>query len=355
MKSLTLLFAAFLLPGLILPADSSRASDFYKEKTITLVHGSSPGGTHDTQAKIVVELLRKYIPGQPSLVSQYVPGAGGAKAANLVYSARPDGFTVGVTGSVVRGHVLEAAGGKFDPARFIYVGATDRDSSYRVLAVKKELGLGTVEKLRSTSGLRFSSQAVGHDTYMPARLFAYFLDLKEPRFVTGYSGPETEIAFLSGEVDARAIGVILLGRERYRPLIEEGKAAFVATVGRPDRAEERNTLVTGLPNLEEFGRTERDRGLLAIYRRVASAPRWVYFLPPGTPKQSTDILREAMRKVFDDPQFYVEYEKRMSLRPLPNSGHDVERATNELLALARDPEIVQLLRRINGPEPLPAR
>jgi tripartite-type tricarboxylate transporter receptor subunit TctC len=148
--------------------------------------------------KIVAELLNKYIPGQPALINQYVPGAGGIKATNLVYSvARPDGLTIGVTGSVIRTYVLEAGGIKFDPAKFLYLGAADTDSGYRVLALRKELGVESVEKLRTTSGLRFGSQAVGHDTYIPARLFAYLLDLKEPRFITGYTGPETEIAFLT--------------------------------------------------------------------------------------------------------------------------------------------------------------
>jgi hypothetical protein len=145
----------------------------------------------------------------------------------------------------------------------------------------------------------------------------------------------------------------LLGRERYRPLIEEGKATFLATIGNPHRPEERHPVVKGLPNVEEFVRTQKERTLLDIYRRVASAPRWVYFLPPGTPNQPTEILREAMRKVFEDPQFNVEYEKRMAFRPVPHPARQVERTTNELLALVRDPEIVQLLKRITGAEPLP--
>ncbi len=356
MKSAAHGLTAWLLAALLMPGDFTLASDFYKGKTITFIHGSSPGGSHDTQAKVIKEFLRRYIPGQPSLIGQYMPGAGGLKAANSIYAtARPDGLTIGVAGSVVRGQIFGATGIQFDPAKFLYLGSADTDSGYRVLTVRKDLGIETVEKMRRASGVRFVSQAVGHDTYIPARLFAYLLDLKEPRFVTGYSGPEMEVAFLSGEVDARALNVIFLGRDRYRPLIEGGKAAFVATIGKPERPEDRHELVARLPNLGEFVRTEKERSVLELYRRVSSEPRWVYFLPPGTPAEPTEILREAMRKVFEDPQFHQEYEKVMALRPLPKPGMAVHAATSELLAQARDPEIVQLFRRITGPEPLPAR
>jgi hypothetical protein len=53
-------------------------------------------------------------------------------------------------------------------------------------------------------GLRVGAQAVGHPIYLTGRLFAYLLGLKEPKFVTGYSTQELDIALLRGEVDARS-------------------------------------------------------------------------------------------------------------------------------------------------------
>ena len=40
-----------------------------------------------------------------------------------------------------------------------------------------------------------------------ARLFAYFLDLKTPKFVTGYSSLEADVALRNGEIDSRANNV----------------------------------------------------------------------------------------------------------------------------------------------------
>ncbi|HKY09908.1 MAG TPA: hypothetical protein VJQ55_16795, partial [Candidatus Binatia bacterium] len=68
--------------------------DFYKGKTITVVQIVSAGGTGDLRRKALFPFLQKYIPGNPTIVSDYMPGGGGRKAANHVYRvAKPDGLT----------------------------------------------------------------------------------------------------------------------------------------------------------------------------------------------------------------------------------------------------------------------
>src|SRR5262245_25801354 len=68
---------------------------FYQGKTITVIVSSDAGGTVDIQAKALAPVLRKYIPGNPVIVTEYMPGGGGRKAANHLYKAiRPDGLTL---------------------------------------------------------------------------------------------------------------------------------------------------------------------------------------------------------------------------------------------------------------------
>jgi tripartite-type tricarboxylate transporter receptor subunit TctC len=70
-------------------------SDFYKGKTITVVQIVGAGGTGDLRRKALFPFLQKYIPGNPTIVSDYMPGGGGRKAANHVYRvARADGLTM---------------------------------------------------------------------------------------------------------------------------------------------------------------------------------------------------------------------------------------------------------------------
>ncbi|MBM2805116.1 MAG: tripartite tricarboxylate transporter family receptor, partial [Deltaproteobacteria bacterium] len=69
---------------------------FYQGKTITIVHGRSAGGSGDFRTRAVVPFLHKYIPGNPTIVHEYMDGAGGRKAANHIFNvARPDGLTIG--------------------------------------------------------------------------------------------------------------------------------------------------------------------------------------------------------------------------------------------------------------------
>src|SRR5262245_15703177 len=75
-------------------------ADFYRGKTITIIQGRDPGGSGDLRAKAMIPFLQKHIPGNPTVISEYMPGGGGRKAANHVFrSSRPDGLTIGNAGS----------------------------------------------------------------------------------------------------------------------------------------------------------------------------------------------------------------------------------------------------------------
>ena len=88
---LALFLAALLIELSFLPRDLSAQTSFYQGKTITLIQGTAPGGSSDMMVKSALPFLKKYIPGEPAIVPDYMPGGGGIKAANYLYkSARPD-------------------------------------------------------------------------------------------------------------------------------------------------------------------------------------------------------------------------------------------------------------------------
>src|SRR5262245_25311945 len=68
---------------------------FYKGKTLTVIQGREPGGAGDIRARVVSPFLQKYIPGNPTILFEYMPGGGGRKAANHIAKvASPDGMTI---------------------------------------------------------------------------------------------------------------------------------------------------------------------------------------------------------------------------------------------------------------------
>jgi tripartite-type tricarboxylate transporter receptor subunit TctC len=106
-----------------------------------------------------------------------------------------------------------------------------------------------------------------------------------------------------------------------------------------------------VPEFESFAKSDKERKLLDMFRAF-QYPRWPYIFPPGTPKEPVQIIREAMRKAFADPEFPGEFKKLMGDGPSPLGGEELERAIKEL---PRDQEVVQLYQKIAGADPLPAR
>ena len=300
------------------------------------------------QARALLPFLKKYIPGQPTIVIENMPGAAGMKAVNHIYStAKPDGLSITAVGSgLAAGAVLGLPGARYEIDKLIYLGSTESGDPYVFLS-RKEAGLDSLEKLRAASGLRVGAQAVGHAIYISGRLFAYILGLKDPKMVLGYGGPELDIALARGEVDVRANSADTVVR-RNQEALEQGQIQIHATITIPKGKFHSRFKV---PDLDSFARSEKERQLVNLYR-IFLYPRWPYVLPPGTPADIVKILRTAMAKAFDDPEFHKEFKKLMAGDPTPLTGEEVESA---MRALPRDPEIVGLYKKIAEHGPLPPR
>jgi tripartite-type tricarboxylate transporter receptor subunit TctC len=324
---------------------------YYEGKTIKAIVGQAPGGLGANRVKAVVPFLQKYIPGNPHIVTEYMEGAGGQKAANYVHkTARPDGLTIGFwSAGTVPAAILGQTGVLYDLDEVIFLGAHQTGRS-TVFFTRKEVGLDSFEKLRAASGLRIGAQTVGHGSYYVARLFAFVFGLKEPKWVTGYSGPESDVAILNGEIDGRASAVdqIISSRPDW---LEKGLMHFHAIYEVPKGQKHSHPRFGQLPEFSTFAKSETERKVLDLYRATQSASHPVV-LPPKTPKEPVLILREAMAKTFEDRQFLKEYEKLTGEAPRPVRGEILER---EIKAIAGQREIGELLKRIGGPDALPPR
>jgi tripartite-type tricarboxylate transporter receptor subunit TctC len=347
---LSTLAAAFgVMSFLLLSPRAFAQADFYKGKTITVVQIVAAGGTGDLRRKALFPFLEKYIPGNPKIVSDYMPGGGGRKAANYVYRvARPDGLTVGgMSSSLVTNAILDTGGVQYDIDKLIYLGSPVSVFHY-VFLTRKEAGLNSLEKLRAATGVRIGAQEVGHDIYITGRLFAYLLNLKEPKFVTGYGGPEIDVALARGELDGRANALETLGlrnaEEMEKGLLDLHSVVEIPRGNRPEG-------FARLPEIETFAKSERERKLLAMYRafRLVGTP---YVLAPGTPKPQVQILQDAMRKALRDPEFHREFKKLSGFEASPLMPEEQEKTVREL---PRDRDVVELFKKLSGPDLLPPR
>ncbi|MGH7798961.1 MAG: hypothetical protein ACREQ2_29205 [Candidatus Binatia bacterium] len=333
---------------LLLPAAAIGQSNFYQGKTIRIVQGRNAGGSGDLRVRAMMPLLQKYIPGNPTIVQEYMPGGGGQKAGNFIYgAAKPDGLSIGNSGGgMVAAAVLGGKGVQYDIDKLIFLGSPYSSTHY-IFLTRKEAGLSNLEKLRAAAGVRIGAQSVGHTIYNIGRVFAWLLELKNPNFITGYSTPERDAAFFAGELDA--FGTADDHLTRNIDWIKNKKIDLHAMLAVPKGL--KHPEFEGLPDLEEFAKSNMQRKVLTLFRnfRLTGSP---FFAPPGTPQDRIAILTQAINKTFNDPDFAKEYRKLVGDDPSPLTPEENQRAIKEL---PRDPETIALFNKLAGPGPLPAR
>jgi len=148
---LSVLFFGTLFVSLgLVPSYGFSQAAFFQGKTITVIQGRDPGGTGDLRVKALFPFLQKYIPGNPTIVSEYMPGGGSRKAANHLFrTARPDGLTIGnLSSAMVSLAVLGESGVLYDLDKFYYLGSP-YSTYHAVFISRKEAGLSNVEKTSS--------------------------------------------------------------------------------------------------------------------------------------------------------------------------------------------------------------
>ena len=108
------------------PASAQSVEEFYKGKTVSILMGTGPGASYDLYGRTIAEHLARHIPGQPNIIVEHMPGAGGVIAANHIYNTAPqDGTKILLSHAIVLSEKLEPAGVRFQSAKFQWLGAYD--------------------------------------------------------------------------------------------------------------------------------------------------------------------------------------------------------------------------------------
>jgi len=322
MPARPILLRLFVTAALMLAAlGPSRAQDavaqFYKGKQINLYVGSSAGGGYDTYARLLARRFGNYLPGNPTVVVQNMPGAGSNKAASYVYSVAPrDGTAIG---SIFSGAILQPLLGdpvQHDPSQFIYLGnannevflclaRTDAPVQSFKDALSRELIMGATNE--GGSSRDFTAML---DNLLGARL----------RIVTGYPGSnEILLALERNEVQ----GVCGLGWSSIAPqrarLLDSGLARVLvqlATTGHPDLNRMR------VPLAIDFTKSDDDRKVMElVYSQLIFGRPFI--LPPGVPAERVAALRHAFMAALKDKDAVAEA-RGMQLDLDPLSGEAVQ-------------------------------
>ncbi len=169
------LAATLVLSGV---ASYAATDNFFAGKTIRIIVAYSPGGGFDAYSRMLARHMPRHIPGNPTVVVQNRPGAGGLISSNYLYNkARPDGLTIGnwIGGLILQQH-LGNKGVRFDAAKFEWIGAPVR--IHNVCMAHKRSGILDLDKWRaSKTPVKFGGSQPGSTLWDIPRILIHHTDL----------------------------------------------------------------------------------------------------------------------------------------------------------------------------------
>jgi tripartite-type tricarboxylate transporter receptor subunit TctC len=160
---------------------------FYQGKTFRIVVSSAAGGGSDTTARILARHLPRYIPGNPAIIVENMPGGGDIVGINYVYNvAKPDGLTLLFSTGAPITQLLNPPEMKFDILKMHFIGGSSE--SVAAFIRNDKTGIKSVSDLTKATGpIVLGGTQVGSIKDISLRVAMNLLDVKT-KYVTGYGG-----------------------------------------------------------------------------------------------------------------------------------------------------------------------
>jgi tripartite-type tricarboxylate transporter receptor subunit TctC len=300
----------------IVPAFSQ--ANFYEGKTIRIVVGLGAGGGYDSYARMAGRYLGKHIPGNPSIVVQNMPGAGGIVAANHIYNVAPkDGTVIGALhANIALAQVTDTPNIEYDARKLIWAGriasgGVDVHHTWHTSGVKSFDDLMKREIVVGGGGPTSNSVVLPNaiNKLMGGKL----------KILGGYKGTaETTLALERGEIDMALKNWELI-RSNHADWMKDKKINLIVQYGlqrQPDLAD--------VPTILEVSKTEEQR---QVWRLILSpaAIGYAFAMAPAVPADRVATLRKAFDAMMKDPELKADAAKaKLDLDPV--SGEQLEQS-----------------------------
>ena len=312
--ALSLVTAVVAAPVVAAPADPAT---FFKGRSIQLLIGFSPTGGYDTYARTLARHMGKHIPGNPTVLPQNMPGAGGLKVANYIYNVAPkDGtaFAIFARGVPMERLLGRTAGHQFDATKFTWIGSITDEPS--VCVFWHQSGIRTWEDMK-TKPYKLGGSGILTDLDIYANVLHNMFDLPS-RLISGFpGGSEVVLSMQRREVDGRCgwswsslagLDKQLLDQKLVTVPLQLG---FVKIPELPD-----------VPHVLDLTNDPKEKAALRLIfsRQIMARP---FAAPPGIPADRAKALRDAFDATMKDPAFLAEMNRmKLEVRPVPGAKLD---------------------------------
>jgi tripartite-type tricarboxylate transporter receptor subunit TctC len=315
---------------------------YYKGKTIKIVVGLSAGGGYDRAARLLSRHMGKYIPGNPEIIVQNMPGAGSVISANYVSGvAKPDGLTLLMPHNNV--YLSQLSGDKevkFDLLKMQWIGSLEREDM--MLFIRTDAAVKSIKDvLQAKEPPKCGTTGVGGSDYVMSRILEETVGAKFNQ-VLGYPGSnEIAIAVERGEVACQGLTIsTFFSREPFLTWNKNNFVRFLAQSGR--KRDERVNGPTIFELMDEY-KTPAPKRRLA--EAMLAGGEWArpMLVAPGTPPERVKILREAYDKAVKDPELIAEA-KKLRIDVEPGKGSELQAMAKE--ALNQPPDVLDQIKKL---------
>ena len=254
---------------------------------------------------MVARHIGKHIPGQPTIVVQNMPGAGGMVAANHIYNIAPRDGTVFAlfdrsipTAPLLYGEESKA---RFDPLKLTWLGSMAREAGMGVVSTKAPAQ--TVEEAKKTE-LFFGSTGSENDAATYVRLFNELFGTRIKVIPIYKAQPEIFLAIERGELHGLFItGYSANARVYVEDQIAKGQMKLVVQM-----TLQKDPKLPDVPGVLDYVSKEQDRQVIELLLSRLSLGR-PFIAPPDLPPERLAILRTAFEKMLQDPELLADAQK----------------------------------------------
>jgi tripartite-type tricarboxylate transporter receptor subunit TctC len=318
-------------------ADAQSVEQFYKGKTINLYIGFAPGGSYDLFGRMVARYMGKYIPGNPTIVPQNMPGAGSFKAANYMYSVAPkDGTALGeISQTAPLEEALKNPGVQYKSNEFSWIGRATSNIEVQVLwhTAKAKTIKDVLTNETSVASTGPGSPSDGYPRLLNGLLGTKF------KIIAGYPGStDGLLAMERGEVDGALTSWNTMKTARANWLKEKKAFLLVQYVA------ERSPEIPDVPAVVELGKTPAEKQVLATYASGGDIGR-SFLTTPGVPAERVAALRKAFSDMVKDKALLGEIDK-MKADFFPLEGEKLQKLVADTVNVP--PEVVSRMRELLG-------
>ena len=306
-------FVAVAFLDFLAPRVSLAQEPYFKGKTIRIIAGFPGGGGVDAESRMLARFLPAHIPGNPAIIVQNMPGAGGTVASNWFEQfAKPDGFTLHYTSTTsINQQAMGVKEAKHDLHHWPVIGSVRRGTSVALIrkqSLSRLTGLGEPLKV----GVRSGDESWNGIFLWGAEFLKWNV-----RWVQGYpGGGEIQLAFERNETDIYPTATLPVLRkfvgQGYHPFVQQGMLTAAGSF-------QRRSEYPDVPVFEDVAKDQRLSGVpwqaYTIWAGSDSVGRPLH-AAPKTPAEILRTLRDAFAQMREGAEFKAEA-KRVS-------GEDVQ-------------------------------